>query len=170
MVVNCILLAIILFGYSFAQSSTAKSSNLLYTEATVEIQYNSEVGSGIILMTSCLASCTALVTSNSSTIISSLSTATSSISTTTLSKTTILIASIPSITATWTSSTSSIYFNILPLFGTSRIQIINATSIGQYLFPTATGSSQEKTGAMATQYLFPTATGSSQGKTGTMAI
>jgi hypothetical protein len=47
--------------------------------------------------------------------------------------------------------------------------MINATSTGQYLFPTATGSSQEKTDATATQYLFPTATGSSQGKTGATA-
>jgi hypothetical protein len=52
-----------------------------------------------------------------------------------------------------------------PLFGTSRTRMINATSTSQYLFPTATGSSQEKPSAMATQSLFPTATGSSQEKT-----
>jgi hypothetical protein len=76
-----------------------------------------------------------------------LSTATSIISTTTSSASTALIAYDPNI------STSSIHFNTPPPFGTSRTQMINATSTGQYLSPTATGSSQEKTGATATQSL-----------------
>ena len=131
MVIDRAILAIIfLFGYGFAQPGAAESSNSLRAEATVEIHYDGKVGSGIILMTSYPASCT---TSNSTTIISSLSTVTSSI--TTLSASMALIASSPSITETWTSSTSSIHFNMPPPFGTSRTQMINATSTGQYLFP-----------------------------------
>jgi hypothetical protein len=72
--IHAILLIIFLFGSSFAQSDTSESSNSLQAEATVEIQYDGEVGSGIILMTSYLVSCTTSVTLNSSTITLSTST------------------------------------------------------------------------------------------------
>lgn len=60
MVTNRAILAFIfLFGHGFAQIDAAQSSNSLQAEATVEIQYDGEVGSGIILMTtspSCITS------------------------------------------------------------------------------------------------------------------
>jgi hypothetical protein len=131
MVTNRAILAFIfLFGHGFAQIDAAQSSNSLQAEATVEIQYDGEVGSGIILMTtspSCITSVT------SSLIIPSPSTATA------------LIVSSPSTTEIWTPSTSSTSFNTPLIFGTSRTQMVNATSTGQYLFPTATGSSQMMT-------------------------
>ncbi len=138
-IIRSILPIIFLFGSGFAQTDTAESSNSLQAEATVEIQYNGEVGSGIILMTSYPASGTTCVTSNSSTITSSTSTT--------------LVVSSLSTTPIWTSSTSSTPFNTPPLFGTSRTQMINATCASQYLLQTATGASQIMTGITATQNL-----------------
>jgi hypothetical protein len=138
-IIHAILVIILLFGSCFAQSDTAWSSNSLQAEATVEIQYDGEVGYGIILMTSYPASCTTSVTSNSST--------------NTLSTGTTLVVSSPSTTPIWTSSTSSPQFNTPPVFGSSRTQMINATSTSQQLFQTATGASQMMTGIMATQNL-----------------
>jgi hypothetical protein len=152
MVVNRALLTIIfLFGYGIARPGTSESSNSLQAEATVEIQYDGEVGSGIILMTSYPASCTTSSTSSPSTVISSSSTTAPSVSTA-------LIVSSPSTTPTWTSSTSSTPFNTPPIFGTSRTQMINATSTDQYLFQTATGASQMMTGTTATQNLSESST------------
>ena len=146
MVTNRVILALIfLFGYGFAQSTTAQNSGSLQAEATVEIQYDGEVGSGIILMTSS-ASCVASVTPSS--IISSPSTATSSAGT---SANQALIVSGPSTTAIWTSPTPTTPFNTPPVFGTTRTQMINATSAGQPLFPMATGSSQMITATSITQ-------------------
>lgn len=139
MVVNRALLTIIfLFSYGFAQSGPAESSSSLQAVATVQIQYDGEVGSGIILMTGSPASCT---TSD----ISSLSTVISNSNITAPSASTVLIVSSPSTAKIWTPSTSSTSFNTPPVFGTSRTQIVNATATGQYLFPTATGSSQMMT-------------------------
>jgi hypothetical protein len=147
MVINRAILAIIfLFCYGFAQSDTAGSRNSLQAEATVEIQYDGEVGSGIILMTSYPASCTTSGPSSSSIVNSSSSTANSSVSTS-------LIVSSQSTTPISTSSTSSPPFNTPPIFGTSRTQMINATSTSQYLFQTATGASQIMAGTTATQNL-----------------
>ena len=139
-IIHAILVIILFFGSGFAQS--AESSNSLQAEATVEIQYDGEVGSGIILMTSYPVSCTTSVTSNSSTNSSSTSTT--------------LVTSGQSTTPTWTFSTSSTPFNTPPIFGTSRTQMINATSTSQYLFQTATGASQMMTGTTATQNLSST--------------
>jgi hypothetical protein len=143
-VIRAILVVIFLFGSGFAQSDTADSSNSLQAEATVEIQYDGEVGSGIILMTSYPASCTTSITSNSITDTSSTSTT--------------LVVSNLSTTPIWTSSTSSNPFNTPPIFGTSRTQMINATSTSQYLFQTATGASQMMTGITATQNLSESST------------
>jgi hypothetical protein len=139
-IIHAILVIILFLGSSLAQS--AQSSNSLQAEATVEIQYDGEVGSGIILMTSYPVSCTTSVTSNSSTITSSTSTT--------------LVTSGQSTTPTWTFSTSSTPFNTPPIFGTSRTQMINATSTSQYLFQTATSASQTMTGTIGTQNLSST--------------
>jgi hypothetical protein len=55
---------ILLFNYAFAQPGTAESRTLIQAEATVEIQYDGHVGSGVILMTSDPACCTALTFSD----------------------------------------------------------------------------------------------------------
>ena len=85
-ILYAILVIIFLFGSGFAQSDTAKSSNSLQAEATMEIQYDGEIGSGIILMTSYPTSCTTSVTSNLGTNTSSMGTTlvVSSLSTTTI--------------------------------------------------------------------------------------
>ena len=141
-IIHAILLIIFLFGSGFAQSDTAESSNSLQAEATVEIQYDGEVGSGIIPITSYPASCTTSVTSNS-------------ITNTPITSTTSL-----SITPIWTSSCTS--FNTPPIFGATRTQMINTTSTSQYLFQTATGASQVMTGIMATQNLSGSSTSTPQ--------
>ncbi|CZR52129.1 uncharacterized protein PAC_02006 [Phialocephala subalpina] len=138
MAINCALLLVILFGYGFVQSDTAESCTRLQAEATVEIQYDGQVGSGIILMTSNPTSCANLVSSNSSGTLSNSITTTLTLPTTTSSK---------------TSLTSATPFNTPPSFGVSRTQMINATSTGQHRFPTTIGSSQMVTGATATQSL-----------------
>ncbi len=143
-VIHAILLIIFLFGSSFAQSNTAESSNSLQAEVMVEIQYNNEVGSGIILMTSYPVSCTTSVTSNSSTISSSTST--------------ILVVSSLSTMPIWTSSTLSTLFNTLPIFGTSRTQMINTSCASQYLLQMTTGASQIMTSIIATQNLSESST------------
>ena len=126
---NRIVLVInFLFGYAFAESSVTKSSTLIPAEATVEIQYNSQVGSGIILITSDLASCTTSVTSNPSTTI--------------LGPNTTLLVSGSNTTVIQTSLSSCTLFNSPLVFGTSRTKMINSTSTSQYPFPTATSSSQ----------------------------
>lgn len=145
--INRALLFVILFGSSFAQSDTAESCTRLQAEATVEIQYDGQAGSGIILMTSNPTSCAALVDSNPSRTLSSSKTAPSMMISTTSSKTFL------------TSATS--FHNPLP-FGISRTQMINATSTGQHLFPTATGSSQMVTGPTASQSLSVPSTSTSQ--------
>ncbi|KAH8797501.1 hypothetical protein F5882DRAFT_374975 [Hyaloscypha sp. PMI_1271] len=117
---------ILLFNYAFAQPGTAESRTLIQEEATVEIQYDGHVGSGVILMTSDPACCTTSATSNLSKVLS------------------------PNTTVVGTSSSSCTLFNTPLVFGTSRTQMINVTSAGHYLFPTATGSSQMMTGT-ATQ-------------------
>jgi hypothetical protein len=122
MVIIYAILLIFSFGSGLAQYDIAGSSNSLQAEATVEIQYSGEVGSGIILIHP--ASCTISDTSNS--ITNTLFTSTTS----------------PSTTPIWTSSASSNFFNTPPIFGTSQMRIINATSTSQYLFQTATGPSQ----------------------------
>lgn len=129
MAINRALLLVILFGYGFAQSDTAESCTRLQAEGTVEIQYDGQVGSGIILMTSNPTSCDNLVSSNPSGTLSNSTTTTSAVLTT----------------------TSAPLFNTPPSFGVSRTQMINATSTGQHLFPTAIGSSQMLTGATASQ-------------------
>ena len=63
MVIIYAILLIFSFGSGFAQYDIAGSSNSLQAEAMVEIQYSSEVGSGIILIHP--ASCTISDTSNS---------------------------------------------------------------------------------------------------------
>lgn len=144
MAINRALLLVILFGYGFAQSDTAESCTRLQAEATVEIQYDGQVGSGIILMTSNPTSCGNLVSSNPSrTLLDSITT--TSTSTTTLGK---------------TSLTSTPLFHTPPSFGFSRTQMINVTSAGQHLFPTTVGSSQMVTGAAASQTLPETGTSS----------
>ncbi|KAG4414682.1 hypothetical protein IFR04_012164 [Cadophora malorum] len=132
------LFLVILFGYGFAHTDTAESCTGMQAEATVEIQYDGHVGSGIILMTSNPTSCANLVSSNPTGTLSNSITATSTLPTTTSSK---------------TSLTSATPFNTPPSFGVSRTQIINATSTGQLYFPTAIGSSQIMTGATGTQIL-----------------
>ena len=134
MAINRALLLVILFNYGFAQSDT-ESCTRLQAEAIVEIQYDGQVGSGIILMTGNPTSCADLVSSNPS---STISNSTSTLPTTTSSK---------------TSLTSATPFNTPPSFGVSRTQMINATSTGQHLFLTNIGSSQTLTGATATQSL-----------------
>ena len=136
MIVNRATLAtIFLLGYSIAEPGTSDSSISMQAEATVEIQYDGEVGSGIILMTSCPAACTVSDASSLSAMISCSDSTADSASTA-------LIASSPSTTVIWTSSTSSTSFNTPPIFGTSRTQMVNVSSTAKYLFPTATGSSQ----------------------------
>jgi PBP1b-binding outer membrane lipoprotein LpoB len=126
-IIHAILVIIFLFGSCFAQSDTAKSSNSLQAEATVEIQYDGEVGFDIILMTSYPASCSTSITSTSNT-------------NTSITNTTLVVSSL-STTPISTSSTSSTSFNTPPIFGTSQTQMINATSTGQYRFQTATDAS-----------------------------
>jgi hypothetical protein len=139
MVINrALVVTIFLFGYGFAQSDTTENRTRLQAEATVEIQYDGQVGSGIILITSHPTSCTNLVSSNSS------GTLSNSITTTSRLPTTMSIK---------TSLTSATPFNTPPSFGVSRTQMINATSTGQQLFSTNMGSSQTVTGATATQSL-----------------
>jgi hypothetical protein len=127
---------ILLFNYAFAQPGTAESRTLIQAEATVEIQYDGHVGSGVILMTSDPACCTTSATSN--------------LSKTTLTTSTEILVLSPNTTVVGTSSSSCTLFNTPLVFGTSRTQMINVTSAGHYLFPTATGSSQMMTGT-ATQ-------------------
>lgn len=94
---------IILIAYGFAQSNTSKSYIGLQAEATVEIQYDGQIGSGIILMTGNPAS----VETYSYSV-----TTTSTLPTTTSSKTTLPLATA---------------FNTPLSFGASRTQIVNAT-------------------------------------------
>jgi len=142
MIMNrAVLVIIFLFGYAFAESGVAESSTLIQAEATVEIQYDGQVGSGVILMTSDTACCTTSVTSNSSTTI--------------LSPNTTLIVSGSGTTVVQTSLSSCTLFNTPLVFGTSRTKMINATSTSQYLFPTATGSSQVAVQPTASQSLSP---------------
>ncbi|PVH67412.1 hypothetical protein DL98DRAFT_600521 [Cadophora sp. DSE1049] len=138
MAINRALLLLILFGYGFAQPNTAESCTGLQAEATVEIQYDGQVGSGIILMTSNPTSCASLVSSSSTGTLPNSTTATSTSPTAMSSK---------------TSLTSATPFNTPPSFGVSRTQIVNATSTGQHYFPTTIGSSQIMTGATGTQIL-----------------
>ncbi|PMD55349.1 uncharacterized protein K444DRAFT_634182 [Hyaloscypha bicolor E] len=125
-----VLVITILFGYGFAQSGRAESSTFEQAEATVEIQYGGQVGSGIILLTSDPASGTATATPNSRA---------------TAQSTAFLVGA-------GTPLSSSTLFNTPPVFGTSRTQMINDTALSHYLFPTATGSSQIMPGT-ATQSL-----------------
>ena len=136
MAINRALLLVILFGYGFAQSDTAESCTRLQAEATVEIQYDGQVGSGIILMTSNPTSCGNLDSSDMSEALSDSTTTASTVSTTTLSA---------------TSSTSAPLCKTPPSFGVGRTQMINATFPGQHVFPVNTGSSQMVTGAIATR-------------------
>jgi hypothetical protein len=125
-IIHTILVIIFLFGSGFAQSDTAESSKSLQAEATVQIQYDGEVGSGIILMTSYPVSCTSSVTS---------------------------ITSSQGTMPILTSLATNTPFNTPLVFGTSRTQMINATSTSQYLSQTASSASQIMTGATATQTL-----------------
>jgi hypothetical protein len=132
-----VLTIIFLFSYTFIQPGIAESSTLTQAEATVEIQYDGQVGSGVIAITSDPSCCTNSVGSNAGTITFSTDTTLRALNT----------------TATPTSSSSSSHFNTPPVFGTSRTQVINVTSIGQNMFPTATGSSHIMTDAMASHSL-----------------
>lgn len=133
------LLLFVLFGYGFAQSDTAESCTRLQAEATVEIQYDGQVGSGIILMTNNPTSCGNLVHSDLGGTLSDSIATTSAVSTTTL---------------TPPSSSSDSLLKTPPSFGVSRTQMVNATSAGQHLFfPANTGSSQMVTGTTATEIL-----------------
>jgi hypothetical protein len=140
MLLNRATLAVIFLStHCFAQSLTAESSTSLSVEATIEIQYDGEVGSGIIPMTSYPVTCTTGTTPCAST----LSTMNSDVATIASEESTVI--SSPN-----TIATSTITLNNPLVFGASRTQMINATSNSQY-FPTATGSSQMVTGTMATQ-------------------
>jgi hypothetical protein len=120
-IIHAILVIIFLFGSGFAQSDTAKSSKSLQAEVTVEIQYDGEVGSGIILMTGNPVSCTTSITASQG------------------------------VMSILTSLATNTPFNTPPVYGSTRSQMINATSTGQYLFQTATGTSQIMTGVTTTQ-------------------
>jgi hypothetical protein len=124
---NRALATIFSFIYCFAQAEAAESSSPLQAEATVEIQFDGESGTGLILMTGYPASsgCSS-------------------------SSTTIPNSSAANTATVGVALTSNAPFNTPPLFGTSRTQMINATSTGQYQFPTATGSSQMVTGTAGT--------------------
>ncbi len=130
-ITHAILVIIFLFSSGFAQFDTAESSKSLQAEATVEFQYDGEVGSGIILMTNYPVSCTASVTS---------------------------ITSSQGTKPILTSLATNTPFNTPPVFGTSRTQVINATSTGQNLFQTASSGSQIMTGVTSTQSLSASST------------
>jgi hypothetical protein len=129
-VIRSLLEFIFFLGYAFAHSGIVESSSFEQAEATVEIQYGGQVGSGIILLTSDPASGTDTATPNSRQ---------------TAQGTAFLVGA-------GTPLSSSTLFNTPPVFGTSRTQIINDTALSHYLFPTATGSSHIMPGT-ATQSL-----------------
>ena len=106
-----------------AHSHAAVRWNSSQEEETVEVQYDGEIGTGIISMTSYPTSfATAISDSN----------------------TTTSNSSVPKVVGSCTSTASNV-FKSPPAFGASQAQIKNTSSSG-YLFPTATASSQMVTG------------------------
>jgi hypothetical protein len=67
MIINrAVLIIIFLFNYAFAEFNIIESSTLIQAEVTVEIQYDSQVNSSVILIISDTAYYITSVTSNSS--------------------------------------------------------------------------------------------------------
>ncbi|KAH6704332.1 hypothetical protein BKA61DRAFT_680587 [Leptodontidium sp. MPI-SDFR-AT-0119] len=144
MVINQALVVVVfLFGYGFARTDTAESCTSLQSEATVEIQYDGQVGSGIILMTTNPTSCANLGSFHPSGTSQDITTTISALSTKTSSQ------------APWTSATT---FNTPLPFGFSRTQMINATSTGKHVPPASMGSSQILNAPTASQILPETST------------
>jgi hypothetical protein len=121
--VYTILAIIFLFGYRTAQPSV---------EETVRILYVREAGSDNVLTP---LPCSISGTSSPSNLTSRSSTNVSSIS---------AVSIVYPNTTTFSVSPASL--NTPPVFGANRTEIVNATSTGQHLLPTATGSSQRTTG------------------------
>ncbi|KAH8799090.1 hypothetical protein F5884DRAFT_812651 [Xylogone sp. PMI_703] len=132
MVINCVILVIsLLFGYGFTLSVTGSG---VPAEATVQIQYNGEEGSGIITMTSPTLTHEASITTSFRSTKNTLDTSTTSV--------------FPALG--YTSSPTS-PFNMPPVFGASRTQMVNSTSSTQHLCPTAKYSSRVIGSSIATQ-------------------
>jgi len=114
MAINRALLWVILFGYGFAQSDTAESCTRLQAEATVEIQYDGQVGSGVIQMTRHPESCTSTTYPVQDI-------------TTPIATTAVVVNNSNPIT-TMTPVDSSISFNTPPIFGTGPTKALNTTT------------------------------------------
>ncbi|KAH8797681.1 hypothetical protein F5884DRAFT_814978 [Xylogone sp. PMI_703] len=129
MVINWAILVIsLLFGYGFATGSEVPA------EVTVQIQYNGEEGSGIITMTRPTPTHEAFITTSFQSTKNALGTGTTSV--------------FPALG--YTSSPTS-PFNMPPVFGASRTQMVNSTSSTQHRSPTAKNSSRVIGSSIATQ-------------------
>lgn len=126
MAINRALLLFTLFGLGFARSDPAESITRSQAEATIEIHHHGQVGSGIILMTG------NPTTSCGNPDFSTLKE--------TFTYTVTANLAVPTTTSSLRSLTSAPVFHTPPLFGNSRIEMINSTSISQYLYPTIASS------------------------------
>jgi len=142
---NSLVMFIFSIACCFAQSGIAMSCASLQAEATLEIQYGGQNGSGVIMATSYPTSCTVsdLLSLNKNTQDSSAIIQTTSLTSISMSSSNL----IPSMISDISSHTP-------PVFGTGGTQVINATTAGQYQFASVTGSAWTATGT--TGYSTPT--------------